>query len=70
VIAMSGSAGTPFLHSDRRPSVYARAFAKQFGAKSCDTDEEVLQLMRSVPGKSIVHKTTLFKGLQFFSMIE
>ncbi len=62
VIAMSGSASSPFLHIDRQPSVYAKAMARHFGAKSSDSDEELIQLMRSVPGKSIVHKTTMFKG--------
>ena len=59
---MSGSASSPFLHQDRRPSVYARALAKNFGAKSSDSDEDIVQLMRAVPGKSVVHKTTMFKG--------
>lgn len=59
---MSGSASSPFLHIDRRPAVYAKTLAKHFGAENFQSDEEIIQLMRSIPGKSIVHKTTLFKG--------
>jgi carboxylesterase type B len=33
MIAMSGSASTPFMRNDRKPSVFAEAMAKQLGAK-------------------------------------
>ncbi len=33
VIAMSGSGSTLFMHNDRRPAIYAEAFAKKLGAK-------------------------------------
>lgn len=61
MIVMSSSASTPFLHNDRKPSIYARAFAKELGANPEDTDENILDFLRSLPAKTIVEKTILFK---------
>ena len=60
IIALSGSATSSFLHNDRKPNSYARAFAKHLFKKklinrNIDTisDEELLQMMKNIPAKTI-----------------
>ena len=48
VIALSGSATTPFMHYDRNPRLYGQAFAQHFGAKTDMTDQVILLAFPSV----------------------
>ena len=70
IIATSGSASTPFLHLDRQPEAYGRAFAKHIlGKKICQNksadDETMLKMLRDLSVRSIVEHTTLFKDWDF-----
>jgi len=65
IISLSGSASTPFLHNDRKPSVYAKALYQNISSKTKATDKEVTEYLRSIPAKIIVQRTTLFKGICF-----
>ena len=66
IIAFSGSPSTPFLHNDRAPVCYGRAFAKklledQLKGYDSVTDEELLEMLKHVPTKIIGKNMTLFK---------
>ena len=66
IIASSGSPSTPFLHLDRKPNCYGRAFARHLlRKKSRQTndvnDEKLLKMLKEVSAKTIVEGTTLFK---------
>lgn len=64
MICMSSSFSTPFLHNDRKPSVYARTLAKELGFDDPNFEEDpnkVIEFMRSLPAKNIVEKTIMFK---------
>ena len=69
IIAISGSASSPFLHNDRKPNSYARAFAKHLLKKKLinrmdDTisDDELLEMMKTIPAKTIAENSVLFKA--------
>ena len=69
IIALSGSASSPFLHNDRKPNSYARAFAKHLLKKKLinrmdDTisDDELLEMMKTIPAKTIAENSVLFKA--------
>ena len=69
IIALSGSPSSPFLHNDRKPTSYARAFAKHVLKKkllnwNCmDTisDDRLLEMMKTIPAKVIGENSILFK---------
>ena len=66
IIAASGSPSTPFLHLDRKPNCYGRAFAKHLLRKKIKqinniNDEKLLKMLKELPAKTIVESTTLFK---------
>ena len=67
IIALSGSASSPFLHNDRNPNSYARAFAKHLLKKKLinrmDTisDDELLEMLKTIPAKTIAENSALFK---------
>jgi hypothetical protein len=58
---MSAAASTPFLHNDRKASIYARKYAQYFGANPEDPPDKILKHLRKVPAKILVEKTLLFK---------
>ena len=49
------------MHNDREPSVYGMAFAKHLGCRDATTPERALKFLRSLPAKTLVEKSTLFK---------
>ena len=61
VIALSGSASTPFMHNDRQPSLYARTFAKSFGMKFDDSPQSLVEQLQSISAKDLVIKSLMFK---------
>ena len=66
IIAFSGSPSTPFLHNDRKPVCYGRAFAKkvledQLKGYGSFTDQDLLEMLKDVPSKIIGEYMTLFK---------
>ena len=61
VVALSGSASTPFLHNDRKPALYARRFAKEFGLNSDAPAKTLVEQLQIFSEKEIVKKTTVFK---------
>ena len=61
VVALSGSATTPFLHNDRESSIYARTFAKSFGLNVNDTAQNLVHELQKKSEAEIVKKTMLFK---------
>ncbi len=78
VVALSASASTPFMHSDRSPAEYGRAFADQVlkkrkkdkGGGEGEGEDQVgkmLRRLRGVSARSIVEKTTVFKVLIVFT---
>ena len=58
---MSASGSTPFLHNDRRPSVYGEAFAKELGIDPNLDPSELAERFREIPAKVIIEKSTMFK---------
>ena len=65
IMAFSGTASTPFLHQDRKPQHYGRAFAQHLVRKKNQgknlTDDELLKKLKELPVKTIVSHTALFK---------
>ena len=66
IIAFSGSPSTPFLHNDRKPDCYGRAFARRvlgnkISGKNSISDEELLEMLKEVPANIIGENMTLFK---------
>ena len=61
VIALSGSASTPFLHNDREPRIYARGLAKSLGLNENDSPEKLVEQLQTFSGKELMKKTMLFK---------
>jgi len=65
IIAASGSPSTPFLHLDRKPQCYGRAFANHLVRKKLKkteiNDDKLLQMLKEMTAKTIVESTTLFK---------
>eukprot|EP00095_Tigriopus_kingsejongensis_P006873 maker-scaffold605_size125465-snap-gene-0.25 protein:Tk06873 transcript:maker-scaffold605_size125465-snap-gene-0.25-mRNA-1 annotation:"esterase fe4" len=61
VIALSGCASTSFLHNDRAPSVYGKAFARALGIDVAQSESDILECLQKVPIKSIMDKSTVFK---------
>ena len=59
VIALSGTPSNLLLHNDRKPAVYARSFASQFGCPEDASSEEVLMCLQSQDAEDIVKKTSL-----------
>ena len=61
VIALSGSATTPFLHNDRKPSVYARSFAQSLGLNYEDSATNLVKELQTLRAKDLVKKCMVFK---------
>ncbi|TRY70685.1 hypothetical protein TCAL_10027 [Tigriopus californicus] len=61
VIALSGSGSTPFLHNDRKPSIYAKAMVKALGIDPKLPNSDILLALQALPVKAIMEKSTLFK---------
>ena len=59
VIALSGTPSNLLLHNDRKPAVYARTLASQFGCPEDASSEEVLLCLQSQDAEDIVKKTSL-----------
>lgn len=75
IIASSGSPSTPFLHLDRKPEAYGRAFATQLLKKKLVnrnkvTDEELLRCLKELPANILVTATTLFKDWEVFAPLQ
>lgn len=76
IIASSGSPSTPFLHLDRKPEAYGRAFATQLlkkklaGRNKVVSDEELLSSLKELPANSLVTATTLFKDWEVFAPLQ
>ena len=61
VIALSGSATTPFMHNDRQPSMYARKLAQSFGSNIEDSQQNLIEKLQAIPAEKLCTQTLLFK---------